>query len=53
MTELKQLLPPAKVEFVEKQPSLEDIFLTLVGGGARETRGDALATPTDQKEETS
>lgn len=29
--ELKQLLPPAKVEYVEKQPSLEDIFLALVG----------------------
>jgi ABC-2 type transport system ATP-binding protein len=33
LTELKQLLPPAKVEYVEKQPTLEDIFLTLVGGG--------------------
>jgi ABC-2 type transport system ATP-binding protein len=31
LSELKQLLPPAKVEYVEKQPSLEDIFLALVG----------------------
>jgi len=31
LTELKQLLPPAKVEYVEKQPSLEDIFLAIVG----------------------
>src|SRR4029453_6506434 len=31
LTELKQLLPPAKVEYVEKQPSLEDVFLSLVG----------------------
>jgi ABC-2 type transport system ATP-binding protein len=31
LAELKQLLPPAKVEYVEKQPSLEDIFLALVG----------------------
>ncbi|WP_307055507.1 ABC transporter ATP-binding protein [Arthrobacter bambusae] len=31
LAELKQLLPPAKVEYVEKQPSLEDIFLSLVG----------------------
>ncbi len=31
LAELKQLLPPAKVEYVEKQPSLEDVFLTLVG----------------------
>lgn len=31
LDELKQLLPPAKVEYVQKQPSLEDIFLTIVG----------------------
>ena len=31
LAELKQLLPPAKVEYVEKQPSLEEVFLTLVG----------------------
>jgi ABC-2 type transport system ATP-binding protein len=24
-------LPPARVEYVEKQPSLEDVFLALVG----------------------
>jgi ABC-2 type transport system ATP-binding protein len=29
--ELKRLLPPAKVEYVEKQPTLEDVFLSLVG----------------------
>ena len=32
LAELKQLLPPAEVEYVEKQPSLEDVFLALVGG---------------------
>ncbi|MDG4780065.1 ATP-binding cassette domain-containing protein [Micromonospora sp. WMMD961] len=31
LDELKQLLPPATIEYVEKQPSLEDVFLTLVG----------------------
>ena len=31
LAELKQLLPPAKVEYVEKQPSLEDVFLALTG----------------------
>jgi ABC-2 type transport system ATP-binding protein len=31
LTELKQLLPPAKVEYVEKQPTLEDVFLAIVG----------------------
>ena len=31
LAELKQLLPPAKVEYVEKQPTLEDVFFALVG----------------------
>ena len=31
LTELKQLLPPTKVEYVEKQPTLEDVFLAIVG----------------------
>jgi ABC-2 type transport system ATP-binding protein len=31
LDELKRLLPPGKVEYVEKQPTLEDVFLTLVG----------------------
>jgi ABC-2 type transport system ATP-binding protein len=31
LAELKQLIPPARVEYVEKQPSLEDLFLTIVG----------------------
>ncbi|MDE3722732.1 ATP-binding cassette domain-containing protein [Nocardiopsis sp. N85] len=31
LDELKRLLPPATVEYVEKQPSLEDVFLALVG----------------------
>jgi len=31
LTELKQLLPPAKVEYVEKQPTLEDVFFAVVG----------------------
>jgi ABC-2 type transport system ATP-binding protein len=34
LDELKQLFPPAKVEYVEKQPSLEDIFLAIVGTDA-------------------
>ena len=29
--DLKKLLPPAEVEYVEKQPSLEDVFLAIVG----------------------
>ena len=31
LAELKQLLPPAKVEYVEKQPTLEEIFLAIIG----------------------
>jgi ABC-2 type transport system ATP-binding protein len=31
LAELKQLFPPAKVTYVEKQPTLEDIFLAIVG----------------------
>ena len=31
LAELKRLLPPAQVEYVEKQPSLEEVFLALVG----------------------
>ena len=31
LVELKRLLPPAKVEYVEKQPTLEEIFLAIVG----------------------
>ncbi len=31
LDELKRLLPPAEIEYVEKQPSLEDVFLALVG----------------------
>jgi ABC-2 type transport system ATP-binding protein len=29
--ELRELLPPAKVEYVEKQPTLEDVFFAVVG----------------------
>jgi len=39
LSELKQLLPPAKVEYVEKQPTLEDVFFAIVGDHAND--GDA------------
>ena len=32
LAELKKLLPPATIEYVEKQPTLEDVFLAIVGG---------------------
>ena len=31
LDELRRLLPPVEVEYVEKQPTLEDVFLNLVG----------------------
>lgn len=31
LAELKLLLPPTRVEYVEKLPTLEEVFLTLVG----------------------
>jgi ABC-2 type transport system ATP-binding protein len=53
LAELKALLPPAKVEYVEKQPSLEDVFLTLVGdddaaADTTHTEVATAATPTSK-----
>jgi ABC-2 type transport system ATP-binding protein len=31
LADLKKLFPPAKMEYIEKQPSLEDIFLAIIG----------------------
>ena len=31
LDELKKLFPPSKVEYVEKQPTLEEIFLAIIG----------------------
>ncbi|GAB2841253.1 multidrug efflux ABC transporter ATP-binding protein LieA [Microbacterium insulae] len=36
LDELKELLPPAQVEYVEKQPTLEEVFLALVGDEKKE-----------------
>jgi ABC-2 type transport system ATP-binding protein len=30
LAELKQMFPPAKVEYIEKQPTLEEIFLAII-----------------------
>jgi ABC-2 type transport system ATP-binding protein len=48
LAELKTLLPPAKVEYIEKQPSLEDVFLALVGRrtGTDHAQNDTLAAIT-------
>lgn len=39
LAELEQLLPPATVEYVEKRPTLEDVFLAVVGADSKD--GDA------------
>jgi ABC-2 type transport system ATP-binding protein len=48
LAELKELFPPATVEYVEKQPSLEDIFLAITGtGGAGGNTSPLATTSTD------
>jgi ABC-2 type transport system ATP-binding protein len=44
LAELKQLLPPATIEYVEKQPTLEDIFMAVIGNDdtAVTTAADAI-----------
>ena len=39
LTELKQLLPPAKVAYIEKQPTLEDVFLAIVTDDGKDDDG--------------
>jgi ABC-2 type transport system ATP-binding protein len=36
LEELKRLLPAATVEYVQKQPTLEEVFLAIVGPGEKE-----------------
>ena len=54
LAELKQLLPPAKVEYVEKQPTLEDVFLAVIGhdGNGSNTGNESgpATTPPTTKE---
>ena len=35
LAELRQALPPAKIEYVEKQPTLEEVFLAIVDGDGK------------------
>jgi ABC-2 type transport system ATP-binding protein len=52
LTELKQLLPPARVEYVEKQPTLEDVFLAMVGDdGKTATPAKTAASARTSKEQ--
>lgn len=36
LAELRQLIPPAEIQYVEKQPTLEEVFLAVIG---RDTAG--------------
>ncbi|WP_308467813.1 ABC transporter ATP-binding protein [Rathayibacter soli] len=58
LAELKKLLPPAQVEYVEKQPTLEDVFFALVGdngssanarvaASARTSNASSTSNPSD------
>jgi ABC-2 type transport system ATP-binding protein len=42
LADLRKLFPPARVEYVEKQPTLEDIFLAITG---RDGSGSTGTTP--------
>jgi ABC-2 type transport system ATP-binding protein len=49
LDELKQLLPPTKVEYVEKKPTLEDVFFAIVGDRAGNTpTAEPRPTPKDE-----
>jgi len=41
LAELKQLFPPGKVEYVEKRPTLEDIFLAITGNDRTDSAASA------------
>ncbi len=49
LAELKQLLPPATIEYVEKQPTLEDIFMAVIGND--DTAVTAAADAIDHTED--
>ena len=50
LAELRTLLPPATVEYVERQPTLEEIFLAVVG---RDKDKDTAGSDTDKDTVTS
>ena len=49
LAELRQVIPPARVEYVERQPTLEDVFLALVGGGDTGDGGTAAGIGSTDK----
>ncbi|HEY5394483.1 MAG TPA: ABC transporter ATP-binding protein [Trebonia sp.] len=51
LAELRALLPPAKVEYVEKQPSLEDVFFAVVGDSATSSAPSTSSTSSTSSKE--
>lgn len=53
LAELKRLLPPTTVEYVEKQPTLEDVFLAVIGddttGATSTTATPSVRTSEEQR----
>jgi ABC-2 type transport system ATP-binding protein len=49
LAELRQLLPPANVEYVEKQPTLEDVFLAIVGATGNDGEPVSASTSKEQR----
>ena len=51
LAELKRLVPPAKVEYIEKQPTLEDVFLAIVDDGEDGEPGMTAGSEPTSKEQ--
>jgi ABC-2 type transport system ATP-binding protein len=41
LAQLRSLLPPARVEYVQKQPTLEDVFFAVIGEGREHEAGES------------
>ncbi|WP_186759481.1 ABC transporter ATP-binding protein [Arthrobacter alpinus] len=48
LPELKELLAPAKVEYVQKQPTLEDVFFAIVGDNGLDNDAAGLRDATNE-----
>ncbi|MFD9669521.1 ABC transporter ATP-binding protein [Rhodococcus sp. NPDC059968] len=51
LAELKALLPPATVEYVEKQPTLEEVFLAIIGDDTERVGADTVRDTRTNSEE--
>lgn len=48
LDELKKLLPEAKIEYIEKQPTLEEIFFAITGEDASDDRATDVGAAKDK-----